>query len=75
MEMLNEFCRQHEIDILLLQEVTHEEFEACSGYTAHVNIGKDQRGTAILMLHPPLLEMIQCPRDGIKHGIIRTRIL
>jgi exonuclease III len=34
---------------MLLQEVTHEEFSACVGYNAYVNIGTEGRGTAILI--------------------------
>jgi hypothetical protein len=54
--MLHEFCRQQETDILRVHEVTHKEFAASSGYTAHVNIGKDWRGSAILMRQPLTLE-------------------
>jgi hypothetical protein len=63
-DMLLSFCRQYEIDILLLQEVIHEGFAACSGYTAHVNIGTDRRGTAILMRQPLSLERIDVLPSG-----------
>ena len=48
MGMLNEFMHKQEIDISLLQEVTHTDFEMIRGYTAHSNIGINKRGTAIL---------------------------
>jgi len=48
MGMLNEFIHKKEIDIILLQEVTHTDFEMIRGYTAHLNIGINKRGTAIL---------------------------
>lgn len=46
--MLNEFIQKQEIDIILLQEVTHTDFEMIRGYTAHLNVGTNKRGTAIL---------------------------
>jgi len=39
MGMLNEFIHKQEIDIILLQEVTHTDFEMIRGYTAHLNMG------------------------------------
>jgi hypothetical protein len=64
MDMLLSFYPQHKTDILLLQEVTHEGFAARSGYTAHVNIGTDHRGTAILMRRPLSLERIDVLPSG-----------
>ena len=46
--MLTEFIRLHELDILLVQEVTHPETLNVRGYTTHLNIGASMRGTAIL---------------------------
>jgi endonuclease/exonuclease/phosphatase family metal-dependent hydrolase len=48
MRMLEEFLQKQEIDILLLQEVTHTEFDMIRGYKAHTNIGINNRGTAML---------------------------
>ena len=48
MRMLNEFMQEQEIDIILLQEVTHTYFDMIHGYTVHLNIGIKKRGTAIL---------------------------
>jgi exonuclease III len=56
--ILNDFCRHHKFDIMLLQEVTHEEVAACAGYTARVNVGTDRRGTAILMRQQFTLDRI-----------------
>jgi exonuclease III len=64
MDTLLSFCHQYEIDILLLQEVMHEGFSACWGYTAQVNIGKNRHGTAILMREPLSLESF----DGLPSG-------
>ena len=48
MGMLNEFMHKQEIDIILLQEVTHTDFESIRGYKTHFNIGINKRGTAML---------------------------
>ena len=48
MRMLNGFIHKQEIDIILLQEVTHTDFVMIWGYTAHLNVGINKRGTAIL---------------------------
>jgi len=47
-DMLNAFVRLHDIDILLLQEVTHPFNTGFQGYTIHYNIRTSRRGTAIL---------------------------
>jgi len=47
MGMLNEFMHKQEIDIILLQEVTHTDFESIRGYKTHFNIGINKRGTAV----------------------------
>jgi exonuclease III len=56
--MLMEFIKVHEIDILLVQEVTtmiqHEPF----GYEIHYNIGTSKRGTAIVAREGIRLESI-----------------
>ena len=46
--MLNEFLYKQEIDIILLQELTHSDFDMIRGYRAYLNIGINKRGTAIL---------------------------
>jgi hypothetical protein len=46
--MLNDYCIQHDIDILLLQEVTHNKFEDIHHRNIYINIGMDRRGTAII---------------------------
>jgi exonuclease III len=46
--MLDDFLRKQDIDILFLQEVTHAKIETIGRYNAHLNIGTDGRGTAIL---------------------------
>jgi exonuclease III len=48
MRMLEEFLHKQEVDIILLQEVTHTESDMIWGYKAHTNIGINNRGTAML---------------------------
>jgi hypothetical protein len=48
LRMLEEFLRQQDIDFALLQEVTHTNLTTFRRYTAHVSVGTDKRGTAIL---------------------------
>ena len=45
--MLEDFLRNQDIDIALLQ-VTHSNFTFLRRYEAHINVGTDNRGTAIL---------------------------
>jgi exonuclease III len=46
--MLDDFLRNQDIDIALLQEVTHSNFTFLRRYEAHTNVGTANRGTAIL---------------------------
>jgi hypothetical protein len=46
--MLEEYLQRHEIEIALLQEVTSPRLNDIKHYTSYINIGTDQRGTAIL---------------------------
>jgi exonuclease III len=46
--MLSGFVHRHEIDILLLQEVSTKEVSRIARYTTHLNAGDAGRGTAIL---------------------------
>jgi exonuclease III len=46
--MLDAFVRSHELDILLMQEVTNPFKAGFQGYNIHYNIGTSRRGTAIL---------------------------
>jgi exonuclease III len=47
MAMLNDYCVHHDIDILLLQEVTHHNFDQIKHRNCYFNIGTEVRGTAI----------------------------
>jgi exonuclease III len=47
-DMLENFLRVHDIDILFAQEVTSLEKTNIGGYETHHNIGFSMRGTAIL---------------------------
>jgi len=48
LRMLEDFLRNQDIDISLLQEVTHSNFTFLRRYEAHTNVGTDNRGTTIL---------------------------
>jgi exonuclease III len=57
--ILDDFLRKQDIDILFLQEVTHAKIETIGRYNAHLNIGTDSRGTAILAKERITLSNIQ----------------
>jgi exonuclease III len=46
--MLEEFLHKHDIDIALLQEITHHDLSTLRNYNAHINQGTEGRRTAIL---------------------------
>jgi hypothetical protein len=46
--MLEEFIHKHDIDISLLQEITHPGLSTPRNYNVHINQGTEGRGTAIL---------------------------
>jgi exonuclease III len=46
--MLRDFIRSHDLDIVLVQEVTAPESVDTPGYTSYTNIGSEMRGTAII---------------------------
>ena len=56
--MLQEFIRVHEIDILLVQEVTQMILQDFLGYDTHYNIGTSRSGTAIFAREGLRLENI-----------------
>jgi hypothetical protein len=56
--ILQEFIRVHEIDILLVQEVTQIILQDLLGYNTHYNIGTARRGTAIFTREGIRLENI-----------------
>jgi exonuclease III len=45
--ILHEFCNHYDIDILLLQEVTHQNFDTILHRNKYLNVGTEGRGTAI----------------------------
>jgi endonuclease/exonuclease/phosphatase family metal-dependent hydrolase len=47
--MLETFPRVHDLDLVLLQEVTHQFNTPFPGYDIHYNIGSARRGTAFLL--------------------------
>lgn len=59
MNMLNDFCIKQDIDILLLQEVTHNQFEMLHHRNSYINIGTEGRGTAIITKEDIELREIQ----------------
>jgi exonuclease III len=46
--MLKDVIRSHDLDIVLVQEVTAPESVDTPGYTSYTNIGSEMRGTAII---------------------------
>ena len=48
LRMLEEYLRQQDIDIVLLQEVIYTKSTSLRRYNAYVNVGTENRGTAIL---------------------------
>jgi exonuclease III len=56
--MLHDFCSIHDIDILLLQEVTHTNFESILYRNKYFNIGPERRGTAIITKEHITLENV-----------------
>ena len=49
MYMLRNFLIRHDIDVALLQEVTHNDFSQIYGYETHLNEGTEKRGTALII--------------------------
>ena len=68
--MLDDFMRRQEIDLMLLNEVTHANTSMTGNYTTHINIGTDGRGTAILVKEGITLTNIQRIPSG--RGIAAT---
>ena len=48
MRILAEFLHKHEIVIILLQEVTHDDFDVIRGNNVYTNVGIKKRDTAML---------------------------
>jgi exonuclease III len=63
-DMLHQFIYRQETDIILLQEVTCMEALQPRGYVAHVNIGMEMRGTAILVKEGMQLEWAERTPTG-----------
>ena len=59
MHMLEEFLYKHNIDLALLQEVTNSKITTIRRYTSYINIGTEDRGTAILAKDSYFLTNIQ----------------
>ena len=57
--MLNDYCNTNDIDMLLLQEVTHDNWEDIQNRNIYLNIGTDRRGTAIITKENITLKNIQ----------------
>ena len=47
-ELLENFLRRKEIDILFLQEVAHSTNDTLRNYKTHANVGTAGRGTAMV---------------------------
>jgi hypothetical protein len=46
--MLNEFCKYNDLDMLMLQEVMHTNFDNIQNRNVYINVGTERRGTAII---------------------------
>jgi len=57
--MLEEFLYKHDIHLALPQEVTNSKITTIQRYTSYINIGTEDRGTAILAKDSYLLTNIQ----------------
>ena len=64
MSMLGDFLKRQDIDIALLQEVTHNNFTNIHEYNATINEGSDKRGTAILVKTGLQIQDIKCIPSG-----------
>lgn len=62
--MLADFLRQHDIDILSVQELTNTEVLDIRGYETRINIGASIRGTVILATHELRLTNINTLPSG-----------
>jgi len=61
MEMLHDFPRKQEIDILFLQEVTSPNKGEIHGYRTYTNVGSSMRGTAFVTRDEILLTVNKHP--------------
>jgi exonuclease III len=68
--MLEDFLHTNEIDVICLQEVTKPYVTNIRNYTAHVNIGTEGRGTAIL--HKNCYEFSNIEKMPTRRGILGT---
>ena len=60
--MLNEFIQRKDLDIILLQEEIHHDFETIYRYDAFLNVGTNRQGTAILVRQQiPLSNITRIP--------------
>jgi exonuclease III len=59
LQLLNSLLLRQDIDTVLLQEITTDDFSPFYNYTAHVNEGFDKRGTAILTKQGLCMENIE----------------
>jgi hypothetical protein len=62
--MLEDFLHSKEIDLTHLQEVTNSTINMIRNYSAHINIGSEDRGTAILIKDCYTLTDIQYKPTG-----------
>jgi exonuclease III len=74
--MLQQFLRVHDLDIVLLQEVTSTEVFHFYGYTTNLNVGTNMRGTAFLARDGvPFSDMIALPTGRALTAIFRGVLL
>jgi exonuclease III len=77
--MLHDFLRRHDIDILLVQEVTSTEVLHLPGYMTHHNVGASMRGTAFVVKEGFHLDSIVASPTGramaaVYHGVLPINV-
>ena len=73
--MLEDFLWKHDIDIILLQEVTSTNIDAIRRYTKYINIGTEQRGTVMMVKYGITLTNIRrLPWDEDLHVHSMARV-
>lgn len=62
--LLRDFVYDHDIDVLLLQEVVYENFSFLPSHFAFVNISSDNKGTAIIVRKTMVISNVLLEPNG-----------
>jgi hypothetical protein len=63
-DMLEEFLREQDIDVMFVQEATHSILDNIWGYTAYTNLGATRRRKAFIARDHLELQGITCVLSG-----------